>query len=144
MFLHLLLRHHIILHDDPGEGSVFKNYAHWDNFDWNLSRFRYQCEINTQWENWAEGTPGHSDNRQGKIHKTAMAWSDILLREWSHIYRVEYWADYMCGDTKHRVSLSLWGNKIMLFISYKPIVLWFTGVPTDCAQISKENYIVQH
>ena len=22
--------------------------------------------INTQWENWAEGTPGHSDRSQGK------------------------------------------------------------------------------
>ena len=23
------------------------------------------CEIHTQWENWAEGTPGHSDNSLG-------------------------------------------------------------------------------
>ena len=36
LFLHLLLRHHIILHDDPGEGSVFKNYSDRDNFDWDF------------------------------------------------------------------------------------------------------------
>ena len=86
LFLHLLLHHHIILHDDPGEGSVFKNYSCWDNFDWDLSRSRYQCEIHTQWENWAEGTLGHSDNSQGNRYTRQLWLGQTFIVVSGHIY----------------------------------------------------------
>ena len=62
---------------------------------------------------------------------TRRHWVDqtIYCREWSRIYRVEYWADYMFRDTRHRVLLSLWGNEIILIISYKSIVLWLLTFP---------------
>ena len=78
-----------------------------------------------------KGNTGTLRDSQGNRF-TRRHWVDqtIYCREWSRIYRVEYWADYMFRDTRHRVLLSLWGNKIILIISYKPIVLWFTDVPT--------------
>ena len=85
---------------------MFKNYAHWDNFDWDLSCSRYQCEIHTQWENWAEGTPGHSDNSQGNRYTRQLWLGQTFIDLFSHIYiGLVYWADYKGRDTKHSFTL---------------------------------------
>ena len=44
-----------------------------------LSHSRYQCERYTQWEKWAEVTPGHSITVKENNLKTAMVWSDNLF-----------------------------------------------------------------
>ena len=85
---------------------MFKNYSCWINFGWDLLRSRYQCEIHTQWENWAEVTPGHSDNSQGNRYTRQLWLGQTFIQGSSHIYLgLELLADYKGGDTKHSFTL---------------------------------------
>ena len=97
---------------------MFKNYFHWDNFDWDLSRSRYQCEIHTQWENWAEGTPGHSDNSQGNRY-TRQLWLGQTFIQGMVTYIYIGWntGQIIWVGILSTVLLLLWGNKIILCIS---------------------------
>ena len=55
-----------------------------------------------------KGNTGTLTDSQGNRF-TRWQWVDqtIYYSVRSHIYRVEYWADYMCRDTKYRVLLPL-------------------------------------
>ena len=91
---------------------MFKNYSHWDNFDWDLSHSRYQCEIHMQWENLAEGTPEHLDNSQGNRYTRQLWLGQTFIQGMiTYIYRVEYRADYMGRDTKHSFTIITGGTK---------------------------------